>query len=66
MTKLTSQRKYKHSMQYCESCNEYVPDLKRHNKKRHNFVSELEKPMRPKGVHHKDAWKRRRNKKRRT
>ena len=50
MTKLTAQRKYKHSMEYCESCNEYVPDLERHNKKRHSFVSESEKPMRPKKV----------------
>ena len=35
MTKLTKQRKYKHPMQYCEICREWVPDLDRHNKKRH-------------------------------
>lgn len=33
--KLTEQRKYNHPMEYCEKCKEWIPDLNRHNFKRH-------------------------------
>jgi len=38
MTKLTEMDLPNHPMEYCEKCREWVPDLEKHNKKRHNKV----------------------------
>ena len=36
MKKLTEMNLPKHGMEYCEKCKEWVPDLEKHNKKRHS------------------------------
>ena len=35
MTKLTQMNLPKHPMEFCKICKEWVPDLIKHNKKRH-------------------------------
>lgn len=45
----------------CETCNEWVPEKEKHNRKRHSYEPELERPIRSKGVHPKANFRGKKN-----